>query len=315
MFAHGKICPTCIWSKDIIDKPLAFPLDSMGKYASLKYNSFGNPAIAYYFQNTSGVDALKLAAYVGGGGNCGYGAQAGKWECSTIHSGEGVGQYASLALDAVGARHIAYYDGANGDLWYTTSSASGFCNGNTWLCYPVESIPDVGRFASLYVDQNKDFHIAYYDATADKLKYAVNLGSGGNCGVFDSAQCDTIDLMGTGTHPQGISIAEDLAGYPVIAYQDDFGALNVARPLAGLGMVAGSGNCGPETPFSTWRCDTIKPYMSRSNARQADYVSIGIHTSGLGTIAYNGFIQAADSNLAIAYQRFHVFEPLVLKNH
>jgi hypothetical protein len=52
MFAHGKICPTCIWSKDIIDKPLAFPLDSMGKYASLKYNSFGNPAIAYYFQNT-----------------------------------------------------------------------------------------------------------------------------------------------------------------------------------------------------------------------------------------------------------------------
>jgi hypothetical protein len=164
------------------------------------------------------------------------------------------------------------------------------------------------------VDQNKDFHIAYYDATADRLKYAVDLGSGGNCGVFNSAQCDTIDSMGSGTHPQGISIAEDRAGHPVIAYQDDFGALNLARPLAGLGMAAGSGNCGPETPFSTWRCDTIKPYLSRVNARQADHVSIAIHGSGLGTIAYNGFIQAADSNLALAYQRFQVFEPLVLNN-
>jgi hypothetical protein len=279
----------------------------------LKFNQFGAPSIAYYFEITSGVDSLMTATYVGGNSDCGSGTAKG-WVCSTIQSGEGVGQYASLAIDGDGHRHIAYYDGANGDLWYTTSRASGFCNGNTWLCYSVDSNSDVGQFSSLFLDENKDFHIAYYDATADKLKYAFDIGSGGNCGVFGSAQCDTIDSMADGSYPHGISIAEDIAGYPVIAYQDDFGALNLARPLAALGLVAGSGNCGPENPFSTWHCKTIRPYLSRISARQADYVSIAIHDSGLGTIAYNGFIQLSDSNLAIAYQRFQVFEPIILYN-
>jgi hypothetical protein len=317
MYAHGEICATCTWSIDAIDKPLLFPTDSVGRYASLKFNNSGNPSIAYYFQNTSGVDALKVAAYVGGGGNCGFGDQLGKWECSTIISGEGVGQYASLGIDAVGRRHIAYYDGASGDLWYAVSGGSANCGpSNTWLCIPVDSINDVGQYASMYLDENGYFHIAYYDATADKLKYAVNVGSGGNCGVLGSAQCETIAPMMSGYQPLGIAIAVDIGGYPVIAYQTDSGSLDLARPLSALGLVAGSGNCGPEILFSTWRCDTIRPYLSRVPARQADYVSIAMSESGLGTIAYYGFItSSAGGNLDIAYQLFRVFEPLVLNHH
>jgi hypothetical protein len=317
MYAHGEICATCTWSIDAIDKPLLFPTDSVGRHASLKFNSIGNPSIAYYFQNTSGVDALKVASYMGSGGNCGFGDQLDKWECSTIISGEGVGQFASLDIDAVGNRNIAYYDGANGDLWFARSGTSANCGpSNTWLCITVDSANDVGQYASLYLDGNADFHIAYYDATADKLKYAVETGGSGNCGVLGSAQCETIDSMMTGIQPQGISIVEDIGGYPVIAYQSDFGSLDLARPLGALGLVAGSGNCGPETPFSTWRCDTIRPYLSRIPARQADYVSIAMSESGLGTIAYYGFITTtAGGNLDIAYQQFQVFEPLILKNH
>ncbi|MBE9473696.1 MAG: hypothetical protein IMY85_02310 [Chloroflexi bacterium] len=315
-YAHGEICPTCIWSKDIIDKPLSFPLDSKGQYASLKFDSNGRPSIAYYFEITSGIDSLMVATYLGASGNCGYGPQANKWQCDIIISGEGVGQYASLAIDALGNRHIAYYDGVNGDLEYARTGNPANCGpGNIWLCYPVDAASDVGKYASLYVDNGGHFHIAYYDATADKLKYAVDLGAGGNCGIFGSAQCDTIDSMPAGSHPLGVSMAEDAADYPIIAYQSVDGSLNVARPVPALGLSGGGGNCGPENPFSTWYCKTIDPSGIWIPYRNGDFVSIALSQSGLATIAYHEFITSSGGNLAVSYQRFQIFQPLVLKNH
>ncbi|MGD2178913.1 MAG: hypothetical protein PVG71_13955 [Anaerolineae bacterium] len=315
-YAYGAICPTCSWSKDTVDQPILFPTDNTGQYTSLKYHSNGTPYIAYYFENTSGVDALKVASFVDSGGNCGYGTATGEWQCDTIQTGEGVGQYASLALDGGGNRHIAYYDGGNGDLWYATSSSGANCGpgGNTWLCYPISSTADVGQYASLYVDDGDHFHIAYHDATADTLQYAVDVGGGGNCGVLGSAQCDEIDSMMTGYHPLGVSMAEDAAGYPIIAYQSEFGSLNVARPVAALGLSGGGGNCGPENPFSTWYCETINRHNPWVPARHGDFASITLNSSGLATIAYYGFITSSDGNLMVAYQRFQVFLPLVMKS-
>ena len=71
------------------------------------------------------------------------------------------------------------------------------------------STTDVVQHASLYVDVGGHFHIAYYDATNDVLKYAVDVGSGGNCGLFGSAQCDEIDGMMQGYNEVGLSMAED----------------------------------------------------------------------------------------------------------
>jgi hypothetical protein len=166
----------------------------------------------------------------------------------------------------------------------------------------------------MYLDGEGRFHIAYYDATHDVLKYAVDVGSGGNCGVLGSAQCEEIDSMMQGYNPLGVSMAEDPAGYPIIAYQSQHGALNLARPLPALGMPGGSGNCGPETPFSTWHCETIDPAGTWIHYRNGDYVSIAVSPSGLATIAYYGFIRPEGGNLMVAYQRFQVFLPLVLKN-
>jgi hypothetical protein len=314
-YAHGEICPTCTWSKDIIDKPL-LPSVIVGQYASLKYHSDGTPYIAYYFENTSNVDSLKVASYVGSGGVGCSGSVASMWKCDSIQTGEGVGQFASLALDGAGNRHIAYYDGSNGDLWYATSSTGANCGPgmNTWLCYPVDSLNDVGKYASLYVDNGNDFHIAYYDATTDKLKYAFDKGSGGNCGVLGSAQCDTIDSMPPDIHPLGVSIAEDSAGYPIIAYQSVDGSLKAARPLPALGLPGGSGNCGPEIPFSTWHCETIDPDNPWVPYRNGDFVSIALHPSGLATIAYYGFITSTQGNLNVSSQRFQIYLPVGVKN-
>jgi hypothetical protein len=163
-------------------------------------------------------------------------------------------------------------------------------------------------------------HIAYYDATNEALKYAVRVGSGGNCGQFEGAylwQCDEIDGMGaiiSDAHRR-ISMELDPDGYPVIAYQKTSNVgpavLNVARPVAHLGLV---GNCGPEDPFSTWQCDTMDPGGTYSSV--GHYVDIAITQSGLETTAY----YESDScnlsgNLKVAYQRMLTrFLPLVMRN-
>ena len=315
-YAYRSCAPLCYWSKYTVDEPILFPTDNKGQYASLKYHSNGTPYIAYYFENTGGSDALMVASYVGIGGNCGYeyGSVTGKWQCDAIKGGEGVGQYASLALDGAGNRHIAYYDGGNGYLWYASSFIGTNCGpGNTWICYPIDGGNDVGQYASLYVDNGNDFHIAYYDATTDKLKYAFDKGSGGNCGLLGSAQCDTIDDMPAGSHPLGVSMAEFYAGYPIIAYQSKNGDLNVARPAA---VVPGKLlNCGPTAQGSTWYCETIDPGNSLGPVINGDFVSIDLSSSGLATIAYyNHFGVSKIGKLKVAYQRFQGFLPLVMKN-
>jgi hypothetical protein len=110
----------------------------------------------------------------------------------------------------------------------------------------------------------------------------------------------------------GISIAEDAAGYPIIAYQSEGGSLNVARPLAALGLPVGSGNCGPEDLFYKWFCETIDPYNPFVPYRNGDYISLDVSPSGLATIAYQGFITSSGGNLMVAYQRFQVFLPSVM---
>jgi hypothetical protein len=98
----------------------------------------------------------------------------------------------------------------------------------------------------------------------------------------------------------------------MIAYQSLYGSLNVARPLAALGLPAGSGNCGPEKPFSTWYCETIDRYNPFLPYRNGDYISLAVSPSGLATIAYQGFITSAGGNLRVAYQRFQYFLPSVM---
>lgn len=291
-------------------------VSTTGLYTSLKYDSDGKPYIAYQFYNYSGVEALMWAYYSVTNGNCGHGDAAGKWQCETIITGEGVGKYASQAIEDEWKSHIAYYDEDSSELWYATSVSEGNCGhyGTNWTCYPITgATTDAGQHASIYVDGDGRFHIAYYDATSDELKYAINVGSGGNCGILGSAQCDAIDDMPAGYHPMGISIAEDGAGYPIIAYQSSNGSLNVARPIAALGLTGGEGNCGPERPFATWYCQTIDRSGIWINYRNGDYVSLAVNPAGLATIAYYGFILNTGGNLEVSHQRFQDFLPLTVK--
>ena len=278
--------------------------DSHG-YISLKIDSTGAAHISY-----SSSDKLKYAKRVGSGGNCG----GNNYQCDSIDVCSGSCLYSSLALDGSGQPRIAYYETNDDDLWFAQpAETSGNCGpGNSWGCYQVDSASDVGRYASLDVDSNNIPHIAYYDATNGKLRYAVYVGADGNCGFLSSWQCDEIAKIGGLPNTRPMSLAVDKAGFPIIAYQDNywtgFGikSFDWARPAAALGLQ--SGNCDLNT---AWQCEGIDGPWTGA------YSAIAVNpSSGLATIAYNYSKFVFDpSELRVAYQRFHqVFLPLVTRN-
>jgi hypothetical protein len=303
-------------------------VSSYGQYASLKFDSTGTPHIAHYRWVIMGDDALAYAYEVGSGGNCG---PYNNWQCDNIDTGNAVGENTSLDLNSSDQPAIAYYDDSNDDLkfaaygvWHKNANCGP--GGNTWTCWTVDSIGDVGKYASMYLDPSHYDRprIAYHDATNEDLKYAVYQGSG-NCGFNSSTfknewQCEEMDAMGpSGTH-MGISIAEAGADYPIIAYQDASSALGpavlkVARPATALGLLVG--NCGPQDLFYLWQCDIIDNAADGGGwTNEGDYVSIAVNPAGLATIAYyESDSYYTTGRLKVAYQQLQVFLPLVLKNH
>lgn len=282
-------------------------LVSAGRYTSLKLGSTDKIRIAYYVNNFMGYDSLWYAKYVGGGtGNCG----GNNYQCDIVDYGEGMGKYASLALDSSDQPHIAYYDGDNDALMYAHYSGS-------WLTRRIiPASSSSGKYASLVVDVNNGDlpHIAHYDSSTGMLEYAVYVGGNeGNCGMSNVLklewQCDDIDNVGISTDPKGVSISVDGSGYPIIAYQSGGSGLKVARPVAALGLLIG--NCGPSNLFYSWQCETLNLGFGFG---QGDYMSLALNSAGLSTIAYYGNVTGSIGDLKVAYQRLQVFLPLTLKN-
>ena len=270
-----------------------------GRYASLKIDSTGAAHIAYHRYGV--LYKLNYARHVSGGaGNCG----GNDYQCDTIDADVGiVGQYPSLALSGADQPRIAYY-GGNNALMYAYQS------GGSWTIREI--LPTtLGRHFSLAVDVNNGDlpHIAHYDGASGKLGYAVYVETGGNCGVLDAWQCDEIDSMGTGSHTRDVSLAVDRAGLPIIAYHKyiignpfSIVTFNLARPAEALRLQ--SGNCGPQ---DSWQCERI-----RDSGHSGDYSAIAVHPSGLATIAY--YNTEYFGMLRVAYQRFRVSLPVVMKN-
>jgi hypothetical protein len=316
------------WSTHTIDSGNPGSGYYKGLYTSVEYDAGGVPHIAYQYYGTSSAEAQLYAYRVGDGtGNCGEGVVAGDWQCDVIHNAEGVGMYASLDLDGDGDPSIAFYDADNGYPWVAAYIGSGGnCGpGNSWYCRRVhQPTLDTGKYVSLYVEHSGLPHIAYHNVTSGTLEYAEWVGSGGNCGFSSGStrwewQCDEIDDMGTSLTSMGMALAEDGAGYPIIAYQyaaDDqtSPALKVARPIGAMDPNTVP-NCGPEDLFLTWYCEYIDGGGGWND--EAGSASIAVNSAGLATIAYqelDRYHYPVEGNLKMAYQRLQVFLPLALKD-
>jgi hypothetical protein len=308
---------TCTIKNDITVSSPDFNWLYMGVDTSMKLGPDGSPIIAYYQENTIGDDSLRIASYVGSGGNCGEGSAAGTWQCDMIGLGEGFGQHVSLDLTYDGTPYIAFYDAYYGDLrvaYYLGFSSNDCYDENGWECPLIDPNYDVGDYASItaqHVVGDQQFRIAYYDKDNHKLKYYDP-----EWGIL------TVEEMDPNSSISGISMDVDSHGYPSIAYEkisalDAPATLSIARSYL-VYNDGNFGNCGDTPPgylFPYWRCsvlDNAGQYLT-----EAEYVSMEISPSGSPQIAYSEYysydIGDHATSLKFISERFQLFMPLLLK--
>jgi len=218
---------TGAWTTEIVDP-------GGGGWTSIAVDSSGIPHISYF----SLSNELKYAVWAGGGvGNCFAGSN---WDCEVVN-GELYGAHSSMVLDSDGNPHILFSSQME-DLKYATK------NGGSWTIetidssFPVLPLPFIGSIA---LDSADVPHVAYYDDFESELKYAVRVGSGGNCGSDNAWQCETIV---SGPRLSSPSLALDSSDYPHISYGDS-GELKYA-----VGTLPGTPTPTPtatSTPTST----------------------------------------------------------------
>lgn len=208
-----------------------------------------------YYDETAGD--LRVA-YSNTNGNCG---PDNTWQCTTVDSAGDVGQYSSIAINPVTQQPaVAYYDVTNTNLKYVTYScipkpAPIFiqCLWSTPITIDSINNGTDGKWASLKIGTDGVAQIAYH-ATGTlilppipytNLRYAKEVGSGGNCGPSNDWQCDIIDVS-LSQVGQYASLALNSTNKPYIAYYRE-GKLGYAWMLP-------TGDCGPS---NSWKCKII----------------------------------------------------------
>lgn len=152
------------------------------------------------------------------------------WNTETVDASEGVGLYASLALDNSGNPHISYFNTTGNDLKYAKRTASG------WVTEIVETDGSVGMESSIAVDASGNPHISYF-SNLSGLKYASRTG------VTGWVTTTVEHTLGSSS-----SLALDASGNPHISYMDSICRLRYAYWAAETGWVTetvdSSGNVG-----------------------------------------------------------------------
>jgi subtilisin family serine protease len=161
------------------------------RYSSVATDAGGTAHVAYYDAKRQNLWYVTRSAN-------------GDWSDATaIDSGNGVGQFVSLALDHKSRPAVAYYDSRNGDLKYA------LLHGMDWQVQKVETKGDVGQYASLAFNGRRHAVIAYYSNDRKELHFAELTAKGW--------ALRTIDTDGNAGRYASVAIHPD-TGLPAIAY-------------------------------------------------------------------------------------------------
>jgi len=183
------------------DAPVAIDrIGIVGMYASI-YRKGSSLYVSYCDSTTANSFDLKVAISTNGGLS---------WSVYRADAVGSVGTHTSIYVDDSNAIHVAYYDAlaANLNLKY----AKSIDGGNSWTTTPLDTVGDVGKYASITGDGTTNLYVAYYDDTNDDLKYAFWNGS-----VWATSPIDQTLNRDVGQYAK---IARDSLGYLYVLYQD-----------------------------------------------------------------------------------------------
>lgn len=138
---------------------------------------------------------------------------------------EAIGGYISIAADAKGGIGIAYYDRPKGNLMIADKSSG------SWKTKVVDGADatgkdtgDMGIGASLFIDGNSDWHIAYIDGLSEALRYIKVKGgtTSGASEVIDDGTGIGGQPFDDGQHLVGddASLVVSPSGEVRVSYQD-----------------------------------------------------------------------------------------------
>ena len=137
-----------------------------------------------------------------------------------------------MAVDAQDRSHLAYYDTQAHDLKYAVFRAGA------WASTPVDTVGDVGMYASLALDRNGGVHIAYYDLTSRDLRYASRSAS---TSQWTTCVVDAGDVgcpVGSECSGSWVSLDVDAQGSVHIAYYGKWNARYVLKYATNSPVVA-----------------------------------------------------------------------------
>jgi len=185
-----------------------------------------------------------------------YGDQLGCLEPNIGKIGSLIGnyRYTNIGIDSYDQPHISFYDVAKGDLVYVLLSGKPW-EMKEWRIKTLDSSGDVGMFNSLKVDNSGRVHVVYYDATGDKIKYAL-------------LYSDTLKIEDVASQVKEgtvLSLVLDHAGIPNVSYYGSNGK--------GLRFASRAGG--------VWRNYSVDPSSSSGY-----YSSIAVSRNGDASIAY-----------------------------
>jgi hypothetical protein len=146
-------------------------------FDSLAVDAAGAAHLAYFWVPSSGAYGLLRYAT----------NRSGSWVYEDAATGVWTGEYCSIALDAAGNPHIAYYNFSNGQSSEDYSLKHAWKQDGEWLTEVVDSARLTGYFTSIAVDQSDAAHISYQDSANSDLRYASNASGAWQLRLIDPA--------------------------------------------------------------------------------------------------------------------------------
>lgn len=204
----------------------------VGWYTSAAFTSNGRLAVSYFFYDSRD---LKLWRDLNGSFTVNPG------EIQTIDGPSQTGWFTSMKIDATDNAVVAYYDITNGDLKLWRDADGDFAN-DAGEIRTIDSVGDVGQYASLALNASGKAVVSYHDLTNGDLKLWSD-----NDGDFsaDPGEFTTVAFKGiTGTWT---SVAYSTrVEAPLVAFRDELRSgvtLTVPVDHDGDGVCIGTDNC------------------------------------------------------------------------
>lgn len=186
----------------------------------------------------------------------------GAWTVETIDkdaAGAEVGRYSSIAVDAQGAVHLAYWDKTGNNLKYATNATGAFvveiANGADVVDGEEEKI---GQFASLGLDAGGFAHVATYFETGSSLAYLTNKSGAWARTIVDND-------------------GQDVGKYAALAV-DKSSAVHVAYRYSSEEDLRYATNAS-----GAWKAETV----DGRNVKVGSYVSLALDADDKAHISYN----------------------------